>query len=284
MDEFADLDISDYEDDSATLARRARIEAARLQARDYSAKLDEPEWYLTSETQSSTLSTTPPQEDHGSTSQLKDLHRRKIFAIQHHYLQRSYLTSLNLALTLLNGNYYIRGDGSEDVEVLDLILRSFLKLWEEDREGLVGAGAWKEQGPMIVEMARKWSSYRGVPTFSFTASKVLFLLSTDPSPPVSIENLQENLAPILNALKLHSTQIRYLAQLERVLQFLDRPVLAKALTNPNGPEVMMEDKRKAFEGLTLTEEERSTLEKVTGLRGEVKDEPQEDHLRDVRSL
>ncbi|SCV68999.1 BQ2448_2019 [Microbotryum intermedium] len=332
MDEFADLDLSDFEDDSAIVARRARIEAARLKARDYSAKLDEPgvraiccrclkchqswnrassppQWYLTSEAQSNSPATIPPRVEQEANSQLKDLHRRKVFAIQHHYLQRAFLTSLNLAIDLLNDHTYIRGEGSEDVEVLDLILGSFLKLWQNDRASLVQAPAWAEQAPAIVEIARKWSSYvgclltqnpkshladlkkpfyprsqRGIPTYSFTASRAIFLLATHPSPPASIQDPQEPLPPILNALKLHSTQTRYLQHLEQILQNLDRPVLAKALTHSNAPDITLEDKRKAFKGLMLTEEERSTLEKVTGLRGEVKEEPEEDNVRDVRSL
>ncbi|GAA5967483.1 hypothetical protein JCM3765_004683 [Sporobolomyces pararoseus] len=256
---FGDFDI----DTSVADARAARIEAARAQAKLYSAKIEEPGWYNN------------PVE----AARLKEPARATLFSLHQLYFQREWDQ-------VVEGGLKVYSDGTKDEgEVMDLIMRAWQKAGDKP----------EEKQNQVVGIAKRWTEFRTQPSICHISAQILHEAfsssssSTSSSSSSSTSSPQDRILPLKDALsaslaslRLNRAQTPFLQTLEQILSS-SYSLLASALQDRNIATTQREEVVKDVETLELNETERETLEHVLGLHGEEK-ETEEDAGRDVRSL
>ncbi|GAA5987292.1 hypothetical protein JCM5350_008136 [Sporobolomyces pararoseus] len=256
---FGDFDI----DTSVADARAARIEAARAQAKLYSAKIEEPGWY----------------NDPLEAARLKEPARATLFSLHQLYFQKEWDQVVERGLKLYS-------DGTKDEgEVMDLIMRAWQK---------AGNKSEKKQN-QVVGIAKRWIEFTTQPSICHISAQILHSASfassssssstSSPSlsyPPARSDLFKDALSASLASLRLNRAQTPFLQTLEQILSPSHR-LLASTLQDRTIATSRREQVVKEVEGLELNDTERETLEHVLGLHGEEK-EVEEDAGRDVRSL
>ncbi|GAA5874977.1 hypothetical protein JCM16303_004966 [Sporobolomyces ruberrimus] len=242
---FGDLEIE--EDTSVADARAARIAAARAQAKQYSAKIEEPGWF----------------NDPVEVARVKDPTRAKLFSLHQLYFEQRWAKVLEGGLELCaQGN-------KEEGEVMDLVMRSWQKLESKD----------ETKRDQVVKVAKRWREYPNQASICHISAQILSSAAF-PSrlDPLTFEALSASLA----SLRLNRSQPPFLATLQEILD-ASHPLLASALKDRSVAANKREEVVAELDRLALDEKERETLERVLGLHGEEK-EIEEDVGRDVRSL
>ncbi|KAM0749698.1 hypothetical protein T439DRAFT_326575 [Meredithblackwellia eburnea MCA 4105] len=259
-------------DTTSHAARQDRIQQARLEAqRGYRAKVDSPAWFLSAEPTPGTI-------------------RNDLFTMHYNYSLENYKKVSDMGISLINeaafkgkgkgtGKGKEEGKLGEEIEVLDLVLRSLLKLRTD------GQQFDQEE----IRLAKRYSSHAN-PGLSHTSSLVLLRAGLP----------LESLEAILHALFHRSTLRPYQSQLKLIIQS-DYPALhdfvetGVAPTVPSStPNSESTEERKQDGAVDkvipseLSEEARKTLLKVLALimKGSDDSEEQQEEAepRGVRSL
>ncbi|KAM0789756.1 hypothetical protein ACM66B_006611 [Microbotryomycetes sp. NB124-2] len=252
-------------------ARERRIEAARLAASSYNAKMEEPQWFL---------DTDSTQSSEGPRSTI----RPELFALEHYYLLGEFALVKRRGLDFLNNQRRANerngqdkakpssgsNDGAsaasgEESQVLDAVMRSALKLDEVDRE--------------VVEWARLYKTRPTAATLAYTAARVLDRAGTR-------FNVGQNeaLEASLSALTRSSTLKPYVDLLADLLASRS-PFLSQGIKQrkPATTKELQQRVQDEINKLELSPEARDTFIKVVGAAGQAHEE-QEELPRDVRSL
>ncbi|GAA5930100.1 uncharacterized protein JCM15063_004717 [Sporobolomyces koalae] len=261
MDDDGLLAFGDFEIDTSTSdARAARIAAARVEAKQYSAKIEEDGWF----------------NDPNQVSRMKDPTRPAMFSLHQLYFQQQYKRVINQGLPLLKAGV------KDESELMDLIMRAWHKATLEVE---------RSQTDEVVAVAKRWIEYASPFPFGshkpnqasicHISAQVLFAASRS-TDEASTSLWNDALSAALSSLRTNRTLSPFLTTLEQILAVAhsrlaaliqDRTTLAK-----EREEVLAQ-----VEVLNLDPKERETLELVLGLHGEEK-EIEEDAGRDVRSL
>ncbi|KAK4051587.1 hypothetical protein OIV83_002727 [Microbotryomycetes sp. JL201] len=249
--------------DDAQTARDRRIEAARLAASSYKAKMEEPQWYLDEESTQSYEGPRPTV-------------RPELFALEHYYLLGRYDLVKRRGLDFLNDRHgneagrehrSLSKDGSasiEDVQVLDAVMRSALKLDEVDKE--------------VVEWARVYKTRPTAATLAYAAARVLDRAGHQ----YGVAD-NEPIEAALAALTRHSTLKTYIDLLADLLAERS-PFLSKGIKQRRPPTADMQGTiEEEIQKLNLNDDAKATFRKVIGGAGQATEE-QEELPRDVRSL
>ncbi|GAA5901548.1 uncharacterized protein JCM6883_000251 [Sporobolomyces salmoneus] len=251
MEEDDLLAFGDFEiDTSIADARAARIAAARAQAKEYSAKIEEPGWF----------------NDPKEAARLKDPSRAVLFSLHHLYFQKEWDKVVEGGLELYSGGL------KEEGETMDLIMRAWQKAGDKSEV--------KEKE--VVKIAKRWKEFPTQASICHISAQILHSAVESPANPPSSNLQREALSASLASLRLNRAQPPFLSTLQQILAS-SHPLLASALEDRSVVTVKREDMFQEVELLELNATERDTLEHVLGLHGEEK-ETEEDAGRDVRSL
>ncbi|GAA5833087.1 hypothetical protein JCM3766R1_001387 [Sporobolomyces carnicolor] len=254
MDDDGLLAFGDFEiDTTAADARAARIAAARAQAKEYSAKIEDPGWFNN------------PDE----VARLKDPTRARLFSLHQLYFERRWDQVVADGLEL-----YSQGS-KEEGELMDLIMRS----WQKAEPGTKEAERLR-----VSKIAKRWTDFPTQASICHISAQVLLSCAADatsaqaPDVDLSHEALRASLA----SLRLNRAQSPFLSTLRQIL-VSSHPLLASADDDRSLFQTRREEILKGIGRIALNEMERDTLEHAIGLHGEEK-ETEEDIGRDVRSL
>ncbi|KAK4056407.1 hypothetical protein OIO90_002550 [Microbotryomycetes sp. JL221] len=243
-------------------AREQRIQAARLAAATYKAKIEPPQWYL------------DPEAVEASEGPQATI-RPEVFAIEHFYLNGQFDLVKRKGIEFLTERHLqpsqeatLGKDGagaSEDVQVLDAVMRAALRIDAIDEQ--------------VVQWARLYKTRPTAGTLAYTAAQVF-----DKAGSKFDVHKNEAIEAALAAIARHATMKSYLNLLAKLLE-KRCPSLSHALSTRTYPTPQERQKIQAeVSDLELADTAHATLTKVIDTVSEAHNDEQDELPRDVRSL